>query len=83
VGWWAEPINPDSVDYLAKLEDPELQRANDEMGQGWSSHPTSHVRELLWPNTEPTWSERLGCYVARLRDVNFAVRLQPADPFYG
>jgi len=82
VGWWAEPINPAATDHQAKLEDQELQRANDEMGVGWSGHPTSHVRELLWPNTEPTWSERLGCYVARLRDVDFAVKLQPCEPYY-
>ena len=83
LGWWAEPINPDSADHLAKLEDQELQRANDELSIGWSSHPTSHLEnDLLMPGTKPAWSERLHCWVGRLRDVGFAVKLHPAEPFY-
>ena len=84
LGWAAEPINADSVDYLAKLEDQELQRANDEMCVGWSSCPSSHlINDLIMPNTEPAWSDRLNCWVGRLRDVDFAVRLHPVEPCYG
>jgi len=83
LGWWAEPINPDAVDHLAKLEDQELQRANEEMGVGWSSHPSSHlINDLIMPNTKPAWSDRLQCWVGRLRDVGFAVKLQPQEPYY-
>lgn len=82
VGWYASPINRDSVSYLADCECRELQAVNDRICTGYSSHPTSEVREHLWEGTEPTWSERLGCYVARFADVPFAVRLEPSEPFY-
>jgi len=74
--WRAEPINPEAVDHLAKLNDQELQRANEEMSNGYS------INDLIMPNTKPAWSERLQCWVGRLRDVGFAVKLQPQDPYY-
>ena len=84
LGWHASPINSDAVDFLAKCEDQTLQRANDELSNGWSSHPTSHLlQDVIMPNTEPTWSDRLNCWVARLKDVDFAVRLEPQEPCYG
>lgn len=83
LGWYAEPINSKAVDYLAKLEDSELNRANEEMGVGYSSCPSSHlINRLIMPGTTPTWSERLNCWVGRLRDVDFAVKLHPQEPFY-
>lgn len=82
-GWFASPINQDSVSHLADCEHPELQAANDRLSIGYSSHPTSELRNLLWQGTEPVWSEQLGCYVARLADVPFAVRIEPTAPYYG
>jgi len=82
VGWYASPINEDSPNYLADCDCRELQAINDRICTGYSSHPTSEVREHLWQNTEPTWSDRLNCYVARFADVPFAVRLQPSEPYY-
>jgi len=83
LGWYAEPINPHSVDYQAKLDNQELQRANEEMRTGYTSCPSSHLLNgLVMPNTTPTWSERLNCWVGRLRDVDFAVKLHPQEPFY-
>jgi len=82
-GWFASPINPASINYLADAEHPELQAANDRLGIGYSSHPTSELRQLLWQESEPVWSERLNCYVARLADVPFAVRVEPVAPYYG
>lgn len=82
-GWYASPINTESVNYLADCEHPELQAVNDRLCIGYSSHPTSEVREHLWQGTEPVWSDRHGCYVARLADVPFAVRLEPSEPCYG
>jgi hypothetical protein len=81
-GWYASPINTDAIGYLRDCEHPELQAANDRLCIGYSSHPTSEVRNLLWQGTEPVWSERLGCHVARLADVPFAVRLVPTEPYY-
>jgi hypothetical protein len=81
-GWYASPINKDSFCYEADCEHPELQAANDRLSVGYSSHPTSEVRNLLWQGCEPVWSERLGCYVARLADVPFAVCLVPTEPYY-
>jgi len=83
VGWHASPINQDSVSYLADCECKELQAVNDRICIGYSSHPTSEVREHLWQGTEPVWSDRHGCYVACLADVPFAVRLEPSEPCYG
>lgn len=77
VGWYASPINTDSVSDCRELE-----TINDRIRVGYSSHPTSEVRDLLWHNTEPTWSEKLNCYVARFADVPFAVRLEPSEPYY-
>ena len=83
-GWRAEPIRSESSsDLLALLEDSELSAANDRLSIGYSSHPTSELRSLLWQGTEPVWSERHGCYVARLADVPFAVKLHPTEPCYG
>jgi hypothetical protein len=81
-GWHASPINSDAVGYLADCEHPELQAANDRLSIGYSSRPTSELRNLLWQGCEPVWSERLACYVARLADVPFAVRLEPTAPYY-
>lgn len=81
-GWYASPINSESVSYLADCEHPELQAANNRLSVGYSSHPTSEIRNLLWQGCEPVWSEQLGCYVARLADVPFAVRLVPTEPYY-
>jgi len=82
-GWFASPINSDSPNFLADCEHPELTAANDRMAIGWSAHPTSELRNLLWGGCEPVWSERLDCYVARLADVPFAVRVEPVAPYYG
>ena len=81
-GWFASPINPASINYLADAEHPELQAANDRLCIGYSSHPTSELSQLLWQESEPVWSERLNCYVARLADVPFAVRIEPVAPYY-
>jgi hypothetical protein len=81
-GWFASPINTASVGYLADCEHPELRAANDRLSIGYSSHPTSELRELLWQGCEPIWSERFGCYLGRLADVPFAVRLEPTAPYY-
>lgn len=82
-GWWASPINPDSVSHLADLECRELGRINDQLAIGWSSHPTSHMRDLLAKGCEPVWSERLGCYVTRFDGVPFATKIEPVGPYYG
>jgi hypothetical protein len=82
-GWHASPINPDSVSYLADSECRELQAVNDRLLIGYSSHPTFELRNLLMDGCEPVWVERLGCYVARLADVPFAVRLDVVGPSYG
>jgi hypothetical protein len=82
-GWFASPINTDAAHFLADCEHPELMAANDRMAIGWSAHPTSELRNLLWGGCEPVWSQRLGGYVARLADVPFAVRIEPIAPHYG
>jgi hypothetical protein len=81
-GWYVSPINSESGSYLADCEHSELQAANDRLSVGYSSHPTSEIRNLLWQGCEPVWSDQLGCYVARLADVPFAVRLVPTEPYY-
>ena len=81
-GWFASPIRTDSINYLADSEHPELQAANDRLSIGYSSHPTSELRNLLWQGCEPVWSDRLNCHVARLADVPFAVRVEPIVPSY-
>lgn len=83
VGWWAEPLADDvNPDILAMREDQELQRWNDRFSIGYSSWPTGEVRDAL-ASKEPAWSERHGCYVARLQDVDFPVKLHPTEPYYG
>lgn len=81
-GWYASPVDTASPDCLAKQEDATLSRINERLCIGYSSNPTSELRELLFPDTEPVWSERLGCFVARLADVAFPVKLEPIAPYY-
>lgn len=70
-GWYAEPL-PDDAD----SEWPELVRWNDRLCVGYSSHPTSELRDALI-SKEPAWSDRLGAYIGRLADVPFPVILHP------
>jgi hypothetical protein len=77
-GWYASPIAS-----LADSDCRELNAVNDRLSIGYSSHPTSELRNLLFDGCEPVWVERLGCYVARLADVPFAVRLDVVSPYYG
>jgi hypothetical protein len=76
-GWWAEPI---AADYDSEW--PELQRLNERFEIGYSSWPTGEVQSAL-ASKEPAWSEAHGCYVARLEDVPFPVKLHPTEPYYG
>ena len=77
-GWFASPI---ATDYDSEYR--ELQTVNDRICIGYSSWPTGELRENLMPKTEPAWSEKHGCYVARLSDVPFPVCLYPEAPCYG
>lgn len=92
VGWYASPINPSSPTFASDVEHPALRAANDRLAIGYSNWPAGEVDRLLigcgcdrygHATPAPTWSERLGCYVARLDGVPFAVRLEPVAPFYG
>jgi hypothetical protein len=74
--WWAEPITAEYDN-----DDAALQRWNEQFSVGYSSWPTGQVREALI-SKEPAWSERHGCYVGRLEDVSFPVKLHPAEPYY-
>jgi hypothetical protein len=78
VGWYASHIR--EVELFAELYD--LVEINSRLAIGYSSNPTCELRDFLMPGTEPAWSDRLGCYVARLADVPFAVRLEPIAPYY-
>jgi hypothetical protein len=76
VGWYAEPI---ASDYDSEWS--ELQRLNERFCIGYSSWPTGEVRDALI-SKEAAWSEKFGCYVGRLSDVPFPVKLHPQSPYY-
>ncbi len=77
VGWFAQPISDHYSD-----NDPELQTANEWLSIGYSSNPTCQLRSMLAKGCEPKWSDRHGCYVARLRDLDFPVMLLTVAPYY-
>jgi hypothetical protein len=81
-GWFASPLNSASENLSGDSDHPELRAANDRLSIGYSSHPTSELRGLLWQGTEPAWSYRHRCHVGRLADVPFPVRLTPTAPYY-
>ena len=74
-GWWVDPI---SEDY-----DCDLSELNDRLCVGYSSWPTGELRDRLMPETEPVWCDRLGCYVGRLKGVEFPVKMYSQAPYYG
>lgn len=76
VGWYAQPI---ADDYDSEF--PDLQRLNDRFCIGYSSWPTGEVQDALI-SKKPTWSEKFNCYVARLANVPFPVKLEPVEPYY-
>ena len=78
-GWWASPVAPNALRDACKA----LQAINDRLCTGYSSWPTGELREALMGESEPAWVESLGCYVGRLADVPFPVRLEPTAPCYG
>jgi hypothetical protein len=76
VGWYAEPI---ADDYDSEW--PELQRLNERFCIGYSSWPTGEVGDALI-SKKPEWSTKFDCYVARLVDVPFPVKLRPVSSYY-
>lgn len=75
LGWHVAPVNP--------AHDPgALERINDRIGIGYSSHPSSELERLIMPNSTPAWSEKRGSWVAMLTDYPAPVLLTPCAPYY-
>jgi hypothetical protein len=83
LGWYAEPI---AEDYYSS---PELERINDRLSVGYTSNPTYELESLLMQRKDSKWqkciewSDKLGCFVGRLLDVEYVVKLHPTEPCYG
>jgi hypothetical protein len=75
LGWWAEPID------AMKYDDATLDRFNDRITVGYSSHPYYELESLLYK--APIWCERIGAYLGRFKDSPFPVKLRPIEPCYG
>lgn len=63
-------------------EDAELADVNNELSIGYCARPTSHLGELLSPNTEPAWSVKHQAFIGRLADYDFPVVLEPYASSY-
>lgn len=80
LGWYVSPVNQERV--LDQIDTKEIEYLNEQFSHGYSSLPTSQVRGHLLKGVEPTWSERLKCFVARFENVEFVCRLEPCEPYY-
>lgn len=78
-GWYATPVTPDATRDACEA----LEAINGRLGTGYSEWPTGELRKALIGKSEPAWVEALGCYVGRLANVPFPVRLEPTEPCYG
>ena len=75
-GWYVEPVG-------FTAPSPELENINDRLCVGYSSHPTSQLSDYLLANTEPAYNKELNCYIGRLSDYPYPVKLQVTEPWYG
>ena len=73
LGWWAEPITD-------RYDEKELDPLNDRIASCCSNEPFYQLEQLTY--SKPTWSDRLGCFLARFKDCAFPVRLMPTEPCY-
>jgi len=80
LGWSISPVNQKRV--LDQVDTKEIDYLNEQFSAGYSSLPTSQVREQLLEGCEPTWSERLKCFVARFENLEFVCRLDVCEPYY-
>jgi len=71
-GWYAQPISE-------RYSQDELERVNDRLNVGYTSNPTSELRDLLEAKTEPAWSDKHGAFVGRLAGIAFPVQLSLAS----
>ena len=75
-GWNVEPVG------FTNPSDRNLETINERLEIGWSSNPTSMLRDYLLPNTEPAYNKELNCYIGRLTDYPYPVKLQVTEPYY-
>lgn len=80
VGWYVSPVNQARV--LDQIDTKEIDDLNQQFSVEYSSSPTSQVRNHLLNGCEPTWSERLNCFVARFDNLEFVCRLDVCEPYY-
>jgi len=80
LGWYVSPVNQERV--LDQIDTKEIDYLNQQFSAGYSSLPTSQVRDQLLNGVEPTWSERLKCFVARFENLEFVCRLEVCEPYY-
>ena len=80
LGWHVSPVNQERV--LDQIDTNEIDYLNQQFSAGYSQCPTSEVRDQLLKGCEPTWSERLNCFVARFENLEFACRLEVCEPYY-
>jgi len=70
-GWYAQPISD-------RYSHDELEDVNSRLSVGYSSNPTSELRDLLEAKTEPAWSDKHGAFVGRLAGIEFPLLLSLA-----
>lgn len=80
LGWYVSPVNQERA--LDQIDTKEIDYLNQQFSAGYSSCPTSQVRDQLLNGVEPTWSERLNCFVARFENLEFVCRLEVCEPYY-
>jgi len=80
LGWYVSPVNQERA--LDQIDTKEIDYLNQQFSAGYSSLPTSQVRGQLLNGVEPTWSERLNCFVARFENLEFVCRLDVCEPYY-
>ena len=76
-GWYCEPVG------FHNPQDLELETINEHLEIGYSHWPTNVLRDYLAPNTEPAFNNTLQCWIGKLSDYPYPLKLIPTGPFYG
>ena len=75
LGWYARYVSNGEATWDT---DSAIEAVNNELSQGWGTHPTSHLRNLCY--SDPIWVEELEGYVARLIREKYPMVFYPCSP---
>jgi hypothetical protein len=69
IGWFLMPIH--------ESEDERLDSINEKLSPGYTISANYDLEKMLYRNSVPTWSKKLNCFVAKIKDYSHPVRMNP------